>query len=116
MTREQKKQKRNEVLTIIGLMALLIFTTRAVADSAIDDDRRICLCAMAAVPSGKATRTAVAAAFGGCLHQFRRKRYWPTHFRYCRGGSLSRSLPGTLTPNGFGRQQMPGSVLKRAEN
>ena len=28
MTREQKKQKRNEVLTIIGLMALLIFTTR----------------------------------------------------------------------------------------
>ena len=28
----------------------------------------------------------------------------------------SRSLPGTLTPNGFGRQQMPGSVLKRAEN
>ena len=28
MTREQKKQKRNEVLTIMGLMALLVFTTR----------------------------------------------------------------------------------------
>ena len=114
MTREQKKQKRNEVLTIIGLMALLIFTTRlwpilllmmiGVFAYALwllfhlekQPERRRC--------------------FWGCLHQFRRKRYWPTHFRYCRGGSLSRSLPGTLTPNGFGRQQMPGSVLKRAEN
>ena len=115
MTREQKKQKRNEVLTIIGLMALLIFTTRLWPILLLMMIGVFCLCAMAAVPSGKATRTAVAAALG-CLHQFRRKRYWPTHFRYCRGGSLSRSLPGTLTPNGFGRQQMPGSVLKRAEN
>ena len=42
----------------------------AVADSAVDDDRRICLCAMAAVPSGKATRTAIAAAFGAACTSF----------------------------------------------
>lgn len=70
MTREQKKQKRNEVLTIMGLMALLVFTTRLWPDSAVDDDRRICLCAMAAVPSGKATRTAIAAAFGSACTSF----------------------------------------------
>ena len=96
MTREQKKQKRNEVLTIIGLMALLIFTTRLWP---------ILLLMMIGV-----------FAYALWLLFHLEKQPEPTHFRYCRGGSLSRSLPGTLTPNGFGRQQMPGSVLKRAEN
>ena len=67
MTREQKKQKRNEVLTIIGLMALLIFTTRLWPILLL---MMIGLCAMAAVPSGKATRTAVAAAFGAACTSF----------------------------------------------
>ena len=115
MTREQKKQKRNEVLTIMGLMALLVFTTRLWP---------ILLLMMIGVFAYalwllfhlESNPNRHRRCFWGCLHQFRRKRYWPTHFRYCRGGSLSRSLPGTLTPNGFGRQQMPGSVLKRAEN
>lgn len=115
MTREQKKQKRNEVLTIMGLMALLVFTTRLWP---------ILLLMMIGVFAYalwllfhlEKQPEPPSPLLLGRLHQFRRKRYWPTHFRYCRGGSLSRSLPGTLTPNGFGQQQMPGSVLKRAEN
>lgn len=71
MTREQKKQKRNEVLTIMGLMALLVFTTRLWP---------ILLLMMIGVFAyalwllfhleTEATRTAIAAAFGSACTSF----------------------------------------------
>lgn len=115
MTREQKKQKRNEVLTIMGLMALLVFTTRlwpilllmmiGVFAYALwllfhlEKQPEPPSPLLLGLPAPVSEETVLADAFS-----------------LLQSGSLSRSLPGTLTPNGFGRQQMPGSVLKRAEN